>query len=137
MSGQVETKPAAGTAGQREATFGAVRHTYFNMNGKPVASLYGTVLRKRVRASIHQLRKPAGWAVDAEILRKARADGARTVEIEDAESGRVFVADIRLFDLYGFEFDRGFGVQIGLGLNYWRIEAADARQIDLFEVRDG
>lgn len=127
-----KTKPAAGTAGQGVATFGAVRRFYFSTTGKPVASLCGHVLRKRVRASIHQLRRPPSWAVDLEILRKAMADGARMVEIEDTETGRVFVADIRLFDLYGFTFNRGFGVQVGLPLTYWRVEAVDARQPTLF-----
>lgn len=130
-------KPAAGTAGQGEATFGAVRHSYFNTQGKVVASLCGQVLRKRVRASIHQLRRPPSWAMDTEIIRKAMADGAQVVEIEDTETGRVFVADIRLFDLYGFRFNRGFGEQVGLPLTYWRVEAVDARQPALFEVCNG
>ncbi len=130
-------KPAVGSGGQGGATFGAVRHVYFSTTGKPVASLCGTVLRKRVRASVHQLRRPPAWAMDADILHKAQADGARTVEIEDTETGRIFVADIQLFDLCGFRFNRGFGVQVGLPLNHWRVEALDARQPSLFEVDNG
>ncbi len=45
-------KPAAGTAGQGGATTGTVRHIYYNRQGRPVATLEGHILRKRVRASL-------------------------------------------------------------------------------------
>ncbi|HCE18527.1 MAG TPA: hypothetical protein DEQ80_11770 [Anaerolinea thermolimosa] len=129
---QDNRKPAAGTAGQGEASFGAVRQTYFSAQGKPVASLDGHILRKRVRGSVHQLRKPAGWAIDCDILHKARGDGATVVEVDDVESGKVYTAAMRLFDLYGFKFDRGFGAQVGLPLKFWRVEIAGVRQLALW-----
>ncbi|GAP05908.1 hypothetical protein ATHL_00749 [Anaerolinea thermolimosa] len=131
---QDNRKPAAGTAGQGNGARQSVRQTYYSSDGKLVASLCGTVLRKRVRASVHQLRQPPAWAVDADILRKAMADGAQVVEIEDTETGRVFVTGIRAFELCGFCFNRGFGEQVALPLKFWRVEVVDARQPSLFEV---
>lgn len=84
-----------------------------------------------MRGSLHQLHRPPAWAVDQAVLEAARLDGAQVVEVFDTETRKVYTADLRMFDLYGFRFDRGFGVQIGLPLHYWRIEAAGARQLSL------
>lgn len=132
MSGSIKREPAVGqTAGQGMATSGTVRHCYYTQNGKVAAILEGQILRKRVRASQHMLRKPPAWAIDTAILDAARRDGALVVEVFDTESRRIYTADIRLFDLYGLEFERGFGRQIALPLAHWRVESAQARQLAL------
>ncbi len=103
--------------------------TYCNTQGKPVAVLDGTTLRKRVRGSVHMLRRPPGWAVDLAILEQARQDGAQIMEILDSENHRVYRASLTDFDRFGLTFDRGFGTQVVLPLAHWRIEAQDARQL--------
>jgi len=128
-----KAKPAAGTAGQGTAT-GAVNHCYFSTSGKPVATLEGKILRKRVRGSMHMLRKPPAWAIDLQILEAARRDGATRVEITDIEGRKVYTAAVIDFDLHGFKFNRGFGDQVGLALCYWQVETQDARQLMLFGV---
>lgn len=105
---------------------------YFNQAGRPVATLAGHILKKRVRASVHMLRRPPAWAIDEGILTAAKADGALMVEIADTEAKRIYTAHVSAFDTHGFSFDRGFGRQIGLPLQYWRFEAANARQLSLF-----
>lgn len=127
-----EAKPAAGTAGQGLATSGAVRHSYYTQSGKIAATLEGRTLRKRVRASVHMLRRPPAWAIDRSILEAARRDGAVVVEIFDTESRRVFTAPIVAFDLHGLGFNRGFGDQVALPLAHWRVEAVNARQLEFF-----
>jgi len=99
-----------------------------------VASLEGRILRKVVRGSLHQLRRPPAWAIDLQILEAARRDGATRVEITDIEGRKVYTAAVIDFDLHGFKFNRGFGVQVGLALCYWQVETQDARQMLLFEV---
>jgi hypothetical protein len=110
-----------------------VRRTYFNTADKPVASLCGHTLRKRVRGSLHQLRQPPAWCVDAAILEAARQDGAELVEVTDVESGKIYHTPIIAFFLHGIRIDRGFGQQLALPLAFWRIEMPGARQLDLFE----
>jgi len=134
MNGQTNKKPAAGTAGQGKATNAGVRHCYYSVKGQVVASLEGRTLRKRVRGSLHQLRRPPAWCVDAAILEQARKDGATRVEITDIEGRKVYTAAVIDFDLHGFRFNRGHGDQIGLALSHWRIEPQDAKQMLLFEV---
>lgn len=126
-------KTPRGNAGQGGGRSGS-RHVYYTLEGRIAGWLDGNVLRKRVKGSIHQLRQPPAWALDAAILEAAIADGARHVVIEDAERGQVYRADIRLFDLHGFRFDRGFGAQVGLPLKFWHAERADAHQLVLLEV---
>jgi len=124
-------KPAAGTAGQDGATHGTAGHIYFNASGQPVASLSGRTLRKRVRGSIHQLRQPPAWAVDAEILEAAKRDGATQVEVVDVESHKTHRAPLDAFFVHGFRFNRGHGDQIGLALCHWRVETLGAQQLTL------
>jgi len=135
MSGSIKREPAVGqTAGQGVATNGTVRHCYYTQNGKVAAILEGQTLRKRVRASVHMLRRPPGWAVDQSILEGAKADGAKLVEVTDTETRKVYVASLEAFDQHGLRFNRGFGDQIALPLAHWRVESADARQLSLLEA---
>lgn len=103
----------------------------YQVNGRPVAGLEGRTLRKRVRGSIHMLRRPPAWCVDAAILEQARKDGAQMVEVLDVETRRVYTAAIADFDLHGFVFNRGFGDQVGLALCHWQVETQGARQLVL------
>jgi len=123
--------PAGGTAGQDKAA-GKARRLYFNTSGRPVASLSGRTLRKRVRGSIHQLRQPPAWAIDLQILEAARQDGAEWVEITDIENSKVYRAPLVAFFIHGIRIDRGFGPQIALPLAHWRVEALGAQQLCLF-----
>ena len=109
----------------------------YKVDGRPVAGLCGRTLRKRVRGSLHQLRRPPAWCVDAAILEQARKDGATRVEITDIEGRKVYTAAVIDFDLHGFKFNRGFGDQVGLALCYWQVETQDARQLMLIGVGYG
>lgn len=105
---------------------------YFSTTGKAVASLVGDTLTKRVRASIHMLRKPQGWAMDSAILEAAKQDGAQTVEITDIETDTRYTAPISAFERHGLTIDRGHGRQVVLPLAYWQIEPTGARQLSFF-----
>jgi hypothetical protein len=112
------------------ATNSGIRRTFFNASGQPVAILSGRTLRKRVRGSIHQLRQPPAWAVDAEILEAAKRDGATQVEVVDVESHKTHRAPLDAFFVHGFRFNRGHGDQIGLALCHWRVETPGVEQLD-------
>ena len=117
-----KAKPAAGTAGQGKATNAGVRRYYYSAKGQVVASLEGRTLRKRVRGSLHQLRRPPAWAIDLQIFDTAKRDGALILEIYDTETGKTYWTPISTFDCWGFELDRGHGCQVALPLERWQVE---------------
>jgi len=110
---------------------GESQQVFFAPNGRPVATLCGGTLKKRVRGSVHQLRRPPAWAVDVAILEAARRDGARTIEITDIETGRVYRAQISAFNAHGVRLDRGHGVQVALPLAHWQVEEPGIKQLVL------
>ena len=86
---------------------------------------------KTVRGSVHFLRIPPAIAFDASSLEDARKAGAVRVEVTDAETGRVFVADIADILRDGKPFNRGHGDQIYYPLSRWR-GPDDPRQLSLW-----
>jgi len=88
------------------------------------------IFHKTCRASLHMLRKPAGWALDVGSLDEAERAGAHTVEITDAEANKTYVAPIRRIRNDGALLDRGYGEQLLLPLDKWAVR--DSRQLDLW-----
>lgn len=89
-------------------------------------ALVGGYLRKIVQGSRHMLRSPRGWAIDAHALATARAAGALGLRVEDTETGRVYLADWAALDAHGYSFNRGYGDQVALPIQYWQLEGAPA-----------
>ena len=75
---------------------------------------------KQVLGSKHFLRKPPAIAFDIASLEGAEQAGAKRVEIEDIETGRVYRTTIARIWRDGVEFDRGWGRQIYLTLRHWQ-----------------
>lgn len=94
-----------------------------------VGAVCGEVFQKRIQGSKHLLQRPPALAFDVASLEAAQKAGARRVEVEDAETGRVFIAEIARIWRDGFTFDRGHGRQIALPIGRFRVEAGDARQL--------
>lgn len=92
------------------------------VRGKVVGEVHGDVFVKHVRGSVHQLRRPPAWALDCQSLDDAEALGAREVEIRDAEARLTYRASVALIRAKGFTFDRGFGRQIALPLEFWQVQ---------------
>ena len=74
---------------------------------------------KRVHSSKHFLRKPPAIAFDIDTLTQAQDLGAIKVKIIDLDTNTIYIASIELIFEKGFVFNRGYGIQIGLTLNYW------------------
>jgi hypothetical protein len=84
------------------------------------------------------LRRPPAWALDVGSLAEAERLGARRVELSDRNTGQVYAAPIALIHRRGFLFDRGFGRQVGLALELWRVEKpGQLTQLSLSEVTSG
>ena len=92
-----------------------------NGRRRVAGELVGRILKKAVQGSRHLLRKPPGWAIDEDILRRAQAAGAETVCILDRESGKTYTSPLETIFSKGIKFDRGFGEQICLPLCKWLV----------------
>jgi hypothetical protein len=105
-----------------DSTFPNGKQPVFNGKGKVVGHIFGRTLFKNVSGDQHMLRNPKGWAWDTDILNTANQIGVTNVEISDRESGKTYKANIKDFWTHGIEFNRGFGNQIVLCIQYWTIE---------------
>jgi hypothetical protein len=95
------------------------KQTIFSCNGKSIGFVKNKVFFKSVRKSRHMLRKPLGWASDIESLEQAEKYGALHFQINDLETGKIFIANIQDFWDFGLRINRGYGEQIVLTLRFW------------------
>jgi len=93
----------------------------------------GATWRKIVQGSKHMLRVPRpAWAVDTSDLDRGERMGAVVLELTDAETGTTYRAALRTIRERGRYFERGYGAQVALDLEHWRVEAPGAaRQLAL------
>ncbi len=105
---------------------------FYNQRGKVIGRLVGKTLQKKVRGSVHQLRKPSGWAWDESVLIKAEELGGTEAEITDIETGTRYITNLSLFHVHGILINRGHGKQIALPIAYWDTDEEDNPQIRLF-----
>lgn len=90
--------------------------------GQPVGTVAGDVFIKRIRGSVHMLKRPPALCLDVASLADAERAGARRVEITDTETGRTYRAGIATCRRYGRLLDRGYGEQLAIPLGRWACE---------------
>lgn len=78
----------------------------------------GVWLEKKVVVGRHQLYKPPAWAIDEAHYKRLLALNARGVHLTD-ETGRHWFSELDDWTRYGFDLDRGEGVQRALTLDHW------------------
>ena len=66
-----------------------------------------------------------------DALAGAERAGAGKVRVVDRDTGTVYVASINAIRQLGFDVDRGFGKQLALPLEHWRIVDRKAYQPSL------
>lgn len=128
LDGRAGGRNSAANGGGRGHSFdanctsGAVQRQVW-VGGRNVGFVAGDTYRKQVHTSMgHMLQKPPAWAIADSVLAEAEELGARTVEIEDLDTGRVWRAPLRAFREHGFRVHRGrFEPQTGLTLNRWHL----------------
>lgn len=89
--------------------------------GRVVGVVRGGVFEKTVKSSKHFLREPRAIAFDETSLGDAQVYGASQVKVNDADTGRVFTASMKTILESGFSLNRGYGNQIALTLEHWRV----------------
>lgn len=115
--------------------------------GQFAGQIRGDTYHTNRRRSVHQLRQPPAWAIDATILGELRAAGVKRIEVREVEGGQTYTTTLETFFKHGIALDRGHGRQVALPLAYWRVdgrrslaeqqtehEAAKQSQMSLFEV---
>ena len=122
------------------------------LNGRPIGQVSDGIFRKSQSASRHFLRKPPAICFDRCTLHEAEAIGAHTVQVLDQETGTFYRAPMSTIWAHCFPVLRGYGDQMGLGLDYWSINGAQpkaearaaatnqeigALQISLFDLEVG
>lgn len=105
---------------------------FYNQKGKVIGRLVGKTLQKKVKGSVHRLRKPPGWAWDKKVLEEAEKLGGTESEIKDIETGTKYIANLSIFRVHGILINRGHGEQIALPIAYWTTDEEDNPQIRLF-----
>ena len=93
--------------------------------GRVVGRVRDGVFHKRVRSSVHQLVRPPAWALDLQSFEDAKAAGAVSVELNDSDTDRTYSATVSHIESNGWTFDRGWGLQIGLSLEHWKVIGED------------
>lgn len=97
----------------------------YRPDGKVVIGhVAGGVFTKRVKGSVHMLRRPRGWALDADTLADLRALRVVTVTVTDVESNTTYTAPLAEFETHGVSLNRGFGPQRALPLGWWSVDGA-------------
>lgn len=97
-------------------------------NEKLVGKVSKGKFKRRIKFSIHALRKPPALALSLEVLRQIEQAGTKEIELTDIESGRIFNTMLENFYLYAIPIHRGnFGRQLALPLNRWGILTKDGK----------
>jgi hypothetical protein len=99
-------------------------HTHYKpKNQLRHGELHGDVYSKTVSGSIHRLKRPPAWAVDARDLVEAERRGAVRIEICDLETQITYTATIEQFRARALPVNRGYGPQLALELRDWTYTA--------------
>jgi hypothetical protein len=86
--------------------------------GRVVGEVVGEVFRKKISGSRHILHKPRAIALSVESLTQAEKVGAREIQINDKETGRVYSCSVEDFKEKSFPIQRGgFEPQMALTLD--------------------
>ncbi len=115
--------------GQSSAAASLAQRKYTTNVAPAHGRIMGDTWAKRVRASVHMLRRPEGWAVDVADLAAAERHGVRVVRIYDEEAEANYWAALSTMRAYGKPLNRGFGEQLGLPLAWWRPIRAEAEAL--------
>lgn len=76
----------------------------------------------------HMLRQPPGWAVDAAVWERVRAEVSEVLVVATDGSGAAWRVAAPTFEEHSFDLDRGHGLQRALPLRWWSSGAEEAPQ---------
>lgn len=108
--------------------------TLIYIKNKIVGQVQGDSFIKEISKAKHFLRYPPSIANDISVLKEAEKTGAKYIVITDIDSGDIYKTQISAIWEMGKRFNRGYGDQIYLLLNYWDIKReGKPNQLPLFQ----
>lgn len=110
---QQSTKP-----GSRVFVVSDLYCTKIFLGEKYFGKIWGSLLIKRNKPE-HFLQKPPSIAFDLEALQVAQEIGAKDCLVINVQTGQEFHSPISRIFAKGVIFDRGYGRQIRLAMEYW------------------
>ncbi len=69
----------------------------------------------------HMLKQPPSWALDAQVIETLRLQGCKTITVFDIDSRKVYMTTFDRFIEKAIKFNRGFGEQYALPIEYWTV----------------
>ncbi len=93
----------------------------YSQKGKIVGYVVDGVFERLFRSE-HMLQKPQALAFDLVSLGQIQALNVKTLRLTNTETGKVYSVFLSVFLERSFEFDRGFGKQRALRLEYWQCD---------------
>ena len=81
----------------------------------------GTFFRP-VKKSVHQLRKPLAFCMDASIVKELQDLKVTTVHFFDKQIGMTWRTKLHEFIASNLVIDRGHGVQVGVEMSRWNVD---------------
>ena len=97
------------------------RQAVYNQRGQIVGHVEDGVFVRSFRSE-HMLQRPPALAFDLVSLGQIQALNVKTLRMTNTESGQVYSVFLSVFLERSFEFDRGFGKQRALRLEYWQCD---------------
>ena len=95
------------------------------VNNKVVGYVDGNTFKKKLSSRKHFLRKPPSIAFDVSSINNAQILGAENVEITDTDLNIIYTSSVDDILSKGFRFNRGYGNQIALNIEKWKINNLD------------
>jgi len=105
--------------------------------GRNVASIDADgVLRKAVDGRRHMIRVPSpAWAFDRSHIDAALSSGVTVIELLNRDAGTLYRVSLADFMRLAFELDRGYGPQLALALQHWRVTVQPSADVEQPEPR--
>jgi len=79
---------------------------------------------KTTKKSVHMLREPESWAIDAEVVKTLEHIGCKSIMVKETEENVIYRVDFPTFIEKAIDIDRGYGAQKALPLIYWNCKLA-------------
>ena len=95
----------------------------------------GDILFKRCSKSKHFLTTPPGIAIDEDIFNEAIEEGIKYLQIFEREEKLYYSTSVKEFKKKAISFNRRYGQQLALPLNYWVVSKNKEIPIELMIER--
>lgn len=102
------------------------------VDGRVIGWLANGIFYKSVTGSQHMLRSPRAWAIDANSFDRDIKPNATKIVVNDKETGIEYHTSVETFARNSFRFNRGFGTQYALPLQYFQTNDNRHEQLNLW-----